>query len=252
MLGEIGTLEWARRTNGILGRGERARFMAAVALETGKGTPRLLAARAGVGAGGGGPDPSELTPPDSQVCRDTVEACAEALQDTVVEHSYRSYLYARALAIAEGVECDEEATFVAAMFHDYGMKDIASLRDRCFTLPGADGAERATEGAGWPQERREDAMEAITMHLNPVVPLERGAVQHLVHDGVLLDVVGLRAWELDREGIRRVRERHPRLGFNQTGGGLLRENARNVPGCRAGALFATGFGLALRLGPWQD
>ena len=87
---------------------------------------------------------------------------------------------------------------------------------------------------------------------DPVVPVNDGAVQHLVHDGVILDVVGLRAWELDAEGIKRVRERHPRLGFNRYGVGLLRENARAVPGCRAAALFATGFGLALKLGPWQD
>lgn len=220
--------------------------------ETGKGTPRLLASRAGWGRSGGGPDPSQLTPPDSAVARETIEACAEALPETVVEHSYRSYLYARALAIAEGIECDEEVTFVAAMFHDYGIKGIADLHDRCFTLPGAEGAEAVAERAGWPAERRDATAEAITMHLNPSVPVERGSVQHLVHDGVILDVVGLRAWELDAAGISRVRERHPRLRFNRVGGGMLREHGRAVAGCRAAALFATGFGLALRLGPWQD
>ena len=42
-------------------------------------------------------------------------------------------------------------------------------------------------------------LEAITLHLNPAVPREQGAVQHLTHDGVLLDVLGVRAWELDPE-----------------------------------------------------
>lgn len=252
ILGDIGTLGWARRTNGILGRGERARFVAAVLLEQGRGTPRVLAARAGFGKRRAGPDPSELTPPDSAIARETMALCADELSETVVEHSYRSYLYARALALVEGIDCDEEATFVAAMFHDYGIKDIPQLRDRCFTLPGAEGAERICDDAGWEPERAEAAAEAITLHLNPVVPVEQGVVQHLVHDGIVLDVVGLRASQLDAEGIRRVRRRHPRLGFNRVGGGALREHARAVAGCRAAALFQTGFGLALRLGPWQD
>jgi hypothetical protein len=251
ILGDIGTLEWARRTNGILGRGERARFVTAVMWETGKGTPRVLASRAGWGRGGG-PDPSQLTPPDSAVARETIEEVAGALPETVVEHSYRSYIYARALAMAEGIECDEESAFVAAMFHDYGVKGIGDLHDRCFTLVGAAGAKAVAERAGWEAARRDATAEAITMHLNPWVPVERGSVQHLVHDGITLDVVGLRASELDPEGIKRVRDRHPRLGFNRVGGEILRDHGRAVAGCRAAALFATGFGLALRLGPWQD
>ena len=40
MLGEIGTIEWARRTNGILGRGERARFLAAATIKAAAVLPR--------------------------------------------------------------------------------------------------------------------------------------------------------------------------------------------------------------------
>jgi hypothetical protein len=251
VLADIGNLEWARRTNGILGRGERARFVAAVALEQGRVLPRVLGARIGILGGPGGPDPSKLAPPDSAVAREVIETVTE-LDTSVVEHSYRCYLYARALALAEGVECDEEAVFVAAMLHDHGTKEIPTLTDRCFTLVGADEALATGERAGWEVARREAAAEAITLHLNPAVPVDQGLVQHLLHDGVLLDVFGIRASELSSEGIDRVRERHPRLGFNRVGGGLLRENGRRVPGCRSATLFATGFGLALKLSPWQD
>lgn len=73
-----------------------------------------------------------------------------------------------------------------------------------------------------------------------------------MHDGVLLDAVGLRAWELRRDAIDRVRARHPRLRFSQEGGRLLGRQARAIPRCRAAAPFGAGFGLALKLGPWQD
>jgi hypothetical protein len=123
---------------------------------------------------------------------------------------------------------------------------------RCFTLKGAEDAESHLAAAGWAPERAAAAAEAITLHINPSVPLERGPEAHLMHDGVLLDAVGLRAWQVSKESIELVRQRHPRLRFSQDGGELLSAQARAIPGCRIAAAMRAGFGLALRTGPWQD
>jgi hypothetical protein len=243
VLGEIGTIEWCRRTNGILGRRERARFMAAVVLKAAQVTPRMLAARAGIK--GSGPDPSALTPPDTPLAHDLLEACA-GLEPMVVEHGYRSYLFARALGIVERLDCDDEALFAATLLHDYGFAMLDRLTDKCFTLAGAEAVAELL-----PEPMRHDVLDAITLHLNPTVGRERGVLQHLVHDGILVDVLGTRAWDLDRPGIRRVVEQHPRHQFVLRGEGALRAHGRRVHGCRAGALFAAGFGPALRLGPWR-
>jgi hypothetical protein len=82
--------------------------------------------------------------------------------------------------------------------------------------------------------------------------VEQGPEAHLMHDGVLLDAVGLRAWALRKESLELVRARHPRLRFSQDGGKLLSAQARAIPGCRIAAALRAGFGLALRTGPWQD
>jgi hypothetical protein len=123
---------------------------------------------------------------------------------------------------------------------------------RCFTLGGADQAERHLAAAGTPAPQCSAAAEAITLHINPSVPLEHGPEAHLMHDGVLLDAAGARAWELSRGGIERVRERHPRLGFSQEARRLLGAQGKAIPGCRAAAAFQAGFGLALGLAPWRD
>ena len=248
MLGDIGTIEWSRRTRGILGRGEKARFLASTVLTTSRVLPRLLAGRAGMR--GSGPDPSSLTPPDTPFARDVVEACSE-LDPMIVEHGYRSYLYGRALGIAEGLECDEEALFAATMFHDYAFKTMESLDDCCFTFAGAEVAAEFLEGSPLSVELRHDVLDAITLHLNPGVGAEK-PLQRLAHDGIALDVLGMRGWELDGAGVERVAERHPRHGFTVRGRPLLRGHARRVRGCRSAALFAAGFGVALRTSPWHD
>lgn len=248
LLGDIGTIEWSRRTRGILGRGERARFFAATVLRTSRALPRLLASRGG--SRGSGPDPSKLAPPDTPFARDVVAACKD-LDPMVIEHGYRSYLFGRALGEAEGLHCDEEALFAATMFHDYAFETMGELRDRCFTFAGAEVAARFLESSPLSATARHDVLDAITLHLNPHVPPEQGPVQHLAHDGIVLDVLGLRGWELDPAGIRRAFERHPRHGFTVRGEPLLRAHGRRVRGCRAGVLFRAGFGLGLRTGPWR-
>ncbi|HEY7255222.1 MAG TPA: HD domain-containing protein [Solirubrobacterales bacterium] len=247
LLGDIGTIEWARRTKGILGRGEQARFTAAVCLQTARALPRVLGARGG--RGGSGPDPAQLTPPDSPFAKEVVEACSE-LEPAVVEHSYRSYVFARALGVVEKIECDEEALFATAMFHDHAFPEVDSLTDRCFAVAGAEAAERFLESSPLSGQLRDDVLDAICLHINPWVDRERGAIQFLAHDGIALDVLGMRAWELDRPGTRRVFERHPRHRFNSLAATKLRRHGRRVHGCRTAALLATGFGRALKLSPW--
>ena len=255
MLGEVGTLAWTRRTNGLLSRPERARYIAAVVREQARSAPLMLAHRLGRSTRGRGDiDADVLRLPDSQVARDAVTACREAQPDTIIEHNYRSFIYARALGSLTGVGHDEELLFVATMFHDAGaMEPDQTDGGRCFTLKGAGEAEAHLAAAGWPVERCATAAEAITLHLNPAVSAqEHGPEAHLMHDGVLLDAVGLRAWELRRDAIERVRARHPRLRFSQEGGRLLGAQARAIPRCRTAAAIRTGFGLALKTGPWQD
>lgn len=248
MLGDIGTIEWGRRTNGILGRGERARFLAAVTLTTSRVLPRVLLSRAGMR--GSGPDASRIAPPDSPFAREVVEACAE-LDPMIVEHGYRSYIFGRALGIAEGVDCDEEALFAATMFHDYAFETMGELTDRCFTVAGAEVAAEFLDSSPLSESLRHDVLDAITLHLNPKVGPEK-PLQRLAHDGIALDVLGIRAWELDRAGIERVAERHPRHGFTVRGEPLLRAHGHRVHGCRAGALMMAGFGPALRISPWRS
>ena len=240
MLGEIGTLAWTRRTNGLLSRSERIRYIAAAVREQAVQGPRLVAWRLGHGGGTGDIDEEAMRIPDSRLARAAVEACAEVQNPMLMEHNYRSFFFARALGALERVAHDPELLFVATMLHDQGVLEPA---DRCFTLRGADEAEEIAGAV---------AAEAITLHLNAAVSVEQGAEAHLLHDAVLLDAVGLHAWKLKREAIERVRARHPRLKFTQESGPILGAQARAIPRCRTAAAMRSGFGLALRLSPWQD
>jgi hypothetical protein len=148
------------------------------------------------------------------------------------------------------VEADDEALFAAAMFHDYAFETMGSLSDRCFTAAGAEVAAEFLDSSPLSESLRHDVLDAITLHLNPKVEPAK-PLQRLTHDGIALDVLGMRSWELDPAGVQRVGERYPRHGFTVRGEPLLREHGRRVHGCRAGALLLAGFGAALKTSPWH-
>src|SRR5690606_17305690 len=130
---------------------------------------------------GSGPDPSLLTPPDTPFAREVVEACAE-YHPAVLEHGYRSYLYARALKIAEDADCDDEALFAATMLHDHAFRGLDAVTDRCFAWEGAEEVGVILAQTSLDPSLQHDVLDAICLHLNPTVPAaERGVLQHLTH-----------------------------------------------------------------------
>jgi hypothetical protein len=144
------------------------------------------------------------------------------------------------------VSFDHELFYIAALLHDAGLPDSAD--GECFTLRSAACAERLS----LPPVRRSTVAEAITMHLNPSVPPERGAAAHLLSAGAALDVAGLRLWDVDRQTRTAVLERHPRLDFKPRISAALREHATRAPGCRAHTLLRAGFARAIRAAPFED
>ena len=246
LLGDVGSVAWTRRTRGLLRPGEKARYRAAVAFATLVEAPRTLVGRFRRGLG---PDPSDVKLPDTSFAAEIVELCSE-LEPMVLEHGYRSYIFARTLGVIEHLKCDEEALFAATMLHAHSFSRLGEIAGECFTAASVDFAAEALRDAPFGAEVREDVLDAISRHLNPAVGPPLGALQHLTHDGILLDVLGVRAWELDREGVDRVVGEHPRHGLTVQSDMDLSEHARRVPNGRIAALYGSGHGFALRLSRW--
>ena len=238
---EVGTLAWARRTDGRLSRRDFAELMA-------QGVRSQTAMLPGRVAGALGlrkdrlvrADVRDIPIPDSALARSAEEA-AEVMSAPLVAHSHRTYLWGMVLAHHDALRPDPEQAYVASLLHDAGLPEtVAGGHARCFTLAGADMAERL----GAPPE----VAEAITLHLNPEVPRDRGGVARVVNAGAALDVVGMRKWELHPETVRAVHDRHPRGDFAGALDPLFRAHKAAVPQGRVAFLYRFGgFSQLLRL-----
>src|ERR1700733_9861122 len=104
----LGGLGWVRRTGGRLTSAERRRLLAAIALgqwENALGRAKLALGR--LPAGAADVDLDTFQAPDSSFAREAEQACAEQ-PAAIVGHSYRTWLFGRALATVDRSDLDVE------------------------------------------------------------------------------------------------------------------------------------------------
>ncbi|MGQ0625897.1 MAG: HD domain-containing protein [Sporichthyaceae bacterium] len=205
---------WATETGGVLS-GRQKRALAGPLLRTvadySVDRVRLALHRRGTGA----LDLDNLKVPDSRLARDAEAEAQELMSPAFLHHCYRTYLFGRALAEAEGTAVDDELVYVASLLHEIGLESPTA--GRCFAVVGAERAERfALERDVEPERARRIGAE-ISGHLNLGAGSNIAGEGGFVSAGALVDVLGLRMDELTRDYVAAVVARHPRHDLTRYG-----------------------------------
>jgi hypothetical protein len=225
--------------------------LAAIALgqwENVLGRARLALRR--LPAGAAAVDVGTFEPPDSRLAREAEQACDEQ-PAAIIGHSYRTWLFGRALAMVDGREVDHEHFYCAALVHDFG---IAQPTPGCdFTLASADRMLTAAASAGVADDRAQALADAICVHTTPGVSPDRdGSLGCYLQWGAMLDGAGLRIWDVAPANVSEILRRYPRVDFKRQLIELMRAEAAAVPGGRFGLLVRCGVTLAVRMAPFDD
>jgi HD domain len=108
----------------------------------------------------------------------------------IVDHSIRSFLFARLLANHEGclddADYDEDLLFAATVMHDLGLGEHAKGEAR-FEVEGADLAAAVLRGHGVVERDVDRVWEAIALHASLGIAHRRGRLTSLTHNGVFID-----------------------------------------------------------------
>jgi hypothetical protein len=247
----LGGLGWARRTNGRLSARERNRLLAAIALgqwENALGRAKLALGR--LPAAAASVDLDTFAVPDSAFAREAEEACAE-LPEALVGHSYRTWLFGRALAVVDGTELDVELFYCGSLLHDHGIANPTPGRD--FTLASAERTLACASGAGVDEDRADALADAICVHTTPGVSVERdGELGCYLQWGAMVDGAGLRIWDVAPTNVAEVLRRHPRGDFKRQLVTMVRAEAAALPRGRFGLLARCGLPLAVRMAPFES
>jgi hypothetical protein len=229
---------------------ERGRLLAAIALgqwENVLGRAKLTLGRLPPGAAH--VDLDTFAIPDSMFAREAEQACAE-LPAALVGHSYRTWLFGRALAAVDGSELDVELFYCGSLLHDHGIAQPTSGRD--FTLASADRTFACATTAAVDDDRAQALADAICVHTTPGVNIERdGELGCYLQWGAMVDGAGLRIWDVAPANVAEILRRYPRVDFKRQLIAMMRAEAAAVPQGRFGLLVRCGVPLAVRTAPFE-
>jgi hypothetical protein len=108
----------------------------------------------------------------------------------ILDHSIRTFLFARLLADHEGcfsdAAYDEDLLFAATVMHDLGLGEHARGRAR-FEVEGADLAAAVLREHGVAEADVDRVWEAIALHSSHGLAHRRGLLTYLTYKGVFID-----------------------------------------------------------------
>jgi HD domain-containing protein len=131
-----------------------------------------------------------LVLPTGALADASLEIARSSVSPPIVDHSIRSFLFARLVAIHEGclgdADYDEDLLFAATVMHDLGLGAHATGEAR-FEVEGADLAAAVLRGHGVAERDVDRVWEAIALHATLGIAHRRGRLTSLTHRGVFID-----------------------------------------------------------------
>jgi hypothetical protein len=248
----VGTAAWVERTGGRLTTAERRALLRPLVRTLAQNAVGRLRLAVGMHPGRKAyVSPADVAPPSSVLTRAAEECAQGVLPVPLLNHSYRTWVFGRAVGELEGIDVDEELLFAGALLHDTGLVNPTGTAD--FTLDSARLARKVAEQVGLSTVATDTLMTAITMHYSPGVTVDAGPVAYLLAAGAAVDVVGLRSWELPTAMMTEVVRQHPRVGFKTEFAEAFGQEAARVPDGRARLLHRYGaFTAAIKLAPFDE
>ena len=163
------------------------------------------------------PNPNGLDLPQTELTTAAQRFATNALPELVYNHSVRSYLFARAIAHAQGLiplGDDDELLFLSCVLHDLGVTDAAN-GDQRFEVDGADAAATFLREHQVDPGRVEVVWQAVALHTSVGLAHRFGPVVALTSAGVGTDIVGIQRALLPTGFADLVHRQWPRhdLGF---------------------------------------
>ena len=190
--------------------------------------------------------------PDTPATRAAMEVAERFCTTALLEHSIRSWYWARGFAAATGVEPgDPELLAVAALLHDVGLTPAFDTVTLPFETAGGNVGWAVTAGAGWAPGRRERVVEVIERHMWPEVDPAADPEGHLLEIATGLDISGARADVLPRDFVAEVLAAHPRGGLGAEFTTCMSDQAARKPSSQAARIIAAGLAAKLAHHPLE-
>lgn len=179
--------------------------------------------------------------PDHPACAEALALARSSLPPSVLNHSFRVFLYARAALLLPGGPAAPPAAvapappptaphvlFVACILHDIGAADALASEPERFEVAGANAAASLLTRHGVDGPAAREAWLAVAVHTSPHVAEGAGGLAAALRLGVRADF-GSYAGGLGEDVLGGAGARLPRLGVERELGDAVVRQAVGLP-----------------------
>ena len=157
--------------------------------------------------------------PQTRATEAAFELASEHEPAYLLNHSIRSYFYARSIGAGKGLRAgedyDDEVLFVATLLHDLGLTDAASGDER-FEVAGANRAVEFARQQGLTDSARELIWDAIALHTSRGIAGHKRPEVALAHFGISVDIFGFGVEEVEAAVLEAAQQSFPWLDLRDT------------------------------------
>lgn len=164
---------------------------------------------------------TDISAPETTIAQQAEELARRLSNDTLFNHSMRSYWFAELFAQQEGVKIDSELVFLSAVLHDIGLTEHVVGTHR-FEIEGAAVARTFLLDRGVSEDRAQRVWDNIALHTWDINEF-RGDSSRIMQRGLAYDVSGLPDAALDPTDVAEVLRRYPRAKFKTAFHAILNE-----------------------------
>ncbi|MGH8584230.1 MAG: HD domain-containing protein [Gammaproteobacteria bacterium] len=195
----------------------------------------------------------DIPMPDSAAVKRALEEIESCAIDSVVQHSFRTYLWGAGLGQIEKLGYDPEFLLLGCLLHDLGMTE-RHRRDACHCFAGdsAIAAAATMREVGWGEEQTSALANIICLHMNGHIGLADGHEAHLLQQGAACDIVGSRYYDFHRDYRQAVLQKHPRDDLNKVFEAYMANERMMRPASRAALMYRMGLPLMIRVNPYTE
>lgn len=170
--------------------------------------------------------------PETHATVAAVEFVSEHEQPFLLNHSIRSYFYARSIGVTQGLIADEhysdETLFLAAVLHDIGLTDEGAGPNR-FEVDGANRAVRFVREHALSDDAVNLIWDAIALHTSPGIASHKRPEVALAHFGIGADIFGFGAEHVARPVLEAAHDAFPWLNLRDELIDIVAEQVEETP-----------------------
>ncbi len=256
----IGSLEWAASKNGALTSAEKWSLFWVIVSEVPRRSVTYPVGRLKLKlsirpSAKFEIDSATYSLPKITLALEAETRAAKGLNPSLLNHSYRTFLFALALSYLDRIALDPvyiEHLYVTSLLHDIGLE--APDPNCCFAVRGGQVMRKVAVRSGVGASVAKTLAEAITDHITPRrVGSELGPLPRMIQAGSLLDATGIRLWDISKDYQRSILKRYPRLDLKDQISARWKNEVATFPEGRAALVerFAR-FSCFVRFAPFKS